>query len=131
MEGRTIEIVSARYKLAKAELEKSKILRNKMTQNISDFQEDLEARRKHWLRVRKCNSALVNAKFSKYLTHKGCRGDLFFDHGARTLKVRNQVSDSQDDASQCSDVRQLSGGERSFTSLCLLLALGHAVIKII
>ena len=43
----------------------------------------------------------------------------------RVNKDGNDLGDGSDVGG--GDVRQLSGGERSFTTLCLLLALGHVV----
>jgi structural maintenance of chromosomes protein 6 len=37
------------------------------------------------------------------------------------------MTDNNDQLTQCDDVKQLSGGERSFTTLCLLLSLGHVI----
>lgn len=48
-----------------------------------------------------------------------------FDHNRKTLSMTYQ-KDSSDDASQCDDVRQLSGGERSFATLAMLLAMGKS-----
>ena len=42
------------------------------------------------------------------------------------MKIECQT-DNFDENTQCTDVKQLSGGERSFTTLCLLLALGHVI----
>lgn len=36
-------------------------------------------------------------------------------------------TDNHDENTQCNDMRQMSGGERSYTTLCLLLALGHVI----
>lgn len=43
--------------------------------------------------------------------------------GDRTLSLTYQ-KDNTDNSSQCDDVKLLSGGERSFATLALLLALG-------
>lgn len=51
-----------------------------------------------------------------------CR-EVTFDHENKTMGMTYQ-KDSSDDASQCDDVRQLSGGERSYATLAMLLALG-------
>ncbi|CAN0543670.1 unnamed protein product, partial [Ectocarpus sp. 8 AP-2014] len=48
-----------------------------------------------------------------------------FDNESQTLGLTYQ-KDSSDNASQCSDVKLLSGGERSFATLALLLALGQS-----
>ena len=49
-----------------------------------------------------------------------------FDHDARTLTITSQT-DNQSHLTKCDDMRQMSGGERSYTTLCLLMALGHVV----
>ena len=46
------------------------------------------------------------------------------DHKDQTLHITWQ-KDNQDEASQCENVMNLSGGERSFTTLSLLLAIGE------
>lgn len=46
-----------------------------------------------------------------------------FDYEKGLLGLTYQKDSSNDD-SQCSDVKLLSGGERSFATLALLLALG-------
>uniref|UniRef100_A0A7S1GII4 RecF/RecN/SMC N-terminal domain-containing protein n=1 Tax=Cyclophora tenuis TaxID=216820 RepID=A0A7S1GII4_CYCTE len=57
------------------------------------------------------------------LNKKGSSGELKFDHKEGTLDLVVQ-KDSNDD-SQTDDVKALSGGERSYTTLSLLLALGE------
>ena len=54
------------------------------------------------------------------------------DHKDQTLHITWQ-KDNQDEASQCENVMNLSGGERSFTTLSLLLAICTigVVIKLI
>ncbi|CAN0379026.1 unnamed protein product, partial [Laminaria digitata] len=49
--------------------------------------------------------------------------EVVFNLKKRTLGLMYQ-KDYMDNSSQCSDVRLLSGGERSFATLALLLALG-------
>jgi len=46
-----------------------------------------------------------------------------FDMKKGTLRLIFQ-KDASDDTSACRDVRQLSGGEKSYTNLAMLLALG-------
>ncbi|CAM9902628.1 unnamed protein product, partial [Laminaria digitata] len=49
--------------------------------------------------------------------------EVIFNYQDNTLGLTYQ-KDSSNDESQCSDVKLLSGGERSFATLALLLALG-------
>ena len=60
------------------------------------------------------------------LTHFRCSGTVDFDHESNLLKIVLQT-DNFDENTQRDDVKQLSGGERSFATLCLLLALGHVI----
>lgn len=46
-----------------------------------------------------------------------------FNHDSQTMGITYQKDSSNDD-SQCDDVRQLSGGERSSATLAMLLAMG-------
>jgi hypothetical protein len=43
------------------------------------------------------------------------------------MNIFDKQTDNTDGTTRCKDVRNLSGGERSFTTLCLLLSLRHVV----
>mmetsp|Transcript_1024 Transcript_1024/g.884 ORF Transcript_1024/g.884 Transcript_1024/m.884 type:complete len:149 (-) Transcript_1024:66-512(-) len=62
--------------------------------------------------------------FDEILNLKGSSGTLEFDHNERTLDLVVQ-KDNTDEGSQNKDVKALSGGERSFTTLALLVAMGE------
>jgi hypothetical protein len=66
---------------------------------------------------------MSNVSFNEILNKKGSSGSIEFNHGDKTLDLVVQKDSSQ--ASQTKDVKALSGGERSFTTLSLLLALGE------
>ena len=51
-------------------------------------------------------------------------GEIQYDHKNKTLDLNIQ-KDARNEGSQSNDVKALSGGERSFTTLSLLLALGE------
>ena len=74
----------------------------------------------------KHSSKKVAQRFDKYLQKKGQSGSVDFNHTDGTLKLICQT-DNFDETSRTEDVKQLSGGERSFATLCLLLALGHVI----
>lgn len=63
------------------------------------------------------------AAAQEILNKKGSAGVIEFDYNDGTLDLKVQKDNSQ--ASQTKDVKALSGGERSFTTLALLLALGE------
>mmetsp|Transcript_6512 Transcript_6512/g.8824 ORF Transcript_6512/g.8824 Transcript_6512/m.8824 type:complete len:96 (+) Transcript_6512:2447-2734(+) len=60
------------------------------------------------------------------LNKKGSSGQIEFLHEDRRLKLVVQ-KDNTNEMSQTKDVKALSGGERSFTTLSLLLALGESL----
>ena len=68
-----------------------------------------------------CSS--LRSSQGEMLNKKGSSGVVDFDHKSKTLGLI--VQKDSNEASQTSDVKALSGGERSFTTLSLLLALGE------
>ena len=91
-------------------------------------------------------SSVVAASFDQYMQKKGFSGSVVFNHEEGTLTIQARP-DNLDELTQVEDIRQLSGGkccqlvclrdslrvmapilgERSFTTLSLLLALGHVI----
>ena len=69
---------------------------------------------------------MSNATFDEVLNRKGSSGQIKFDHVKKTLNLVVQ-KDNADVNSQTNDVKSLSGGERSYTTLALLLALGESL----
>jgi chromosome segregation ATPase len=87
---------------------------------------DLEERSKRWIRFRDETSGKINKKFDELLNKKGYSGYIDFDHKKKKLRLIVQRKDSQDTTSQQKDVNGLSGGERSYTTIALLLAIGES-----
>lgn len=91
-----------------------------------DQKKDFRKRNKLWKFRLKSNETIIRKHFDLYLQKKGFAGTVEFDHELRLLKLICQT-DCENETTRAKDVRQLSGGERSYTTLCLLLALGHVV----
>jgi len=68
--------------------------------------------------------------FNIYLSSKAYQGQIVFDDKKMTMdpvvRTDMKMGDDEDKQSRCVPVRQLSGGERSFSSMCLVLALKAA-----
>jgi chromosome segregation ATPase len=90
---------------------------------IQKMRDDLKVRRKRWKNFRKHIATMTNHTFGEMLNKKGSTGHVDFDHKNKSLGLT--VQKDSNEASQTSDVKALSGGERSFTTLSLLLALGE------
>jgi len=90
------------------------------------MEDDMSIRRKRWSHFRSYISDFSGIKFDETLNIKGSSGVVKFDHDNEELDLVVQ-KDSFDESSQQKDVKALSGGEKSFTTIALLLALGETL----
>ena len=126
LEGRSKTVIADKYEKAKNDYKLSHETWKNLFEELEKHTADFNDRRKMWKSKLRTNANIISSKFDMYLQRKGFAGTVKFDHKNHTLHLACQT-DSGNDASRVSDVRQLSGGERSYTTLCLLLALGHVV----
>jgi chromosome segregation ATPase len=124
--GRTKASVTEKMLAAKAERDHCKQELSQLIENVESLEADYVARKKKWSKQLKHACVVVREAFDKYMQDKGQSGTVYFDHKEGLLTLHCQTENT-DEKTLRSDVRQLSGGERSFTTLCLLLALGHVV----
>lgn len=99
---------------------------------ITTLTNAVNARRKKWavMRGRIALSAMQN--FSFLLEHRGYTGSLSFnhDHGKLTVTVRTNedaMKEATGKKGRNKDPKSLSGGEKSFSTICLLLSLWAAM----
>ncbi|KAG7229117.1 hypothetical protein INR49_013059 [Caranx melampygus] len=59
--------------------------------------------------------------FNNFLIKMNCCGSMIFDHNNETLSISVKPPGREDDG--VSDMRSLSGGERSFSTVCFMLSL--------
>ncbi|NXD55698.1 SMC6 protein, partial [Corvus moneduloides] len=59
--------------------------------------------------------------FEHLLRVRGCSGNIIFDHKNETLSIT--VQPREEEKASRSDLRSLSGGERSFSTVCFILSL--------
>ncbi|NXK04234.1 SMC6 protein, partial [Herpetotheres cachinnans] len=59
--------------------------------------------------------------FDRLLRIRACSGKILFDHKNETLSIT--VQPREEDKASLNDVRSLSGGERSFSTVCFILSL--------
>ncbi|NXI92131.1 SMC6 protein, partial [Psophia crepitans] len=59
--------------------------------------------------------------FDHFLRIRACSGKILFDHRNETLSIT--VQPREEDKAALNDVRSLSGGERSFSTVCFVLSL--------
>ena len=118
------EVALEKYQRSKKDLDAKVDQVETIEKNVCALAEDIRSRRKRWIEFRGHIVTLTNNSFDEMLNKKGSSGSLEFDHEVGTLDLVVQ-KDNANEMSQTNDVKALSGGERSFTTLALLLALGE------
>ncbi|KAJ1937798.1 Structural maintenance of chromosomes protein 6, partial [Linderina macrospora] len=99
-----------------------------------------QQRLQKWIQFRDSMTVRTKMQFTQHLYQRGFTGKLEFDHANRTLVPKVQTdqdlvsghaaSNSQSlggEGFQRKDTKSLSGGEKSFTTICLLLSLWEAM----
>lgn len=121
-----IRQVTESYIKVKEQLEKMKEEYTRIQQRHSLLVEDDKRRSKQWVDALKREARKTRKFFDEYAQVKNAAGSVEFNHEEQLLHMVYQV-DNHDKDSRSKDVRQLSGGERSFATFCLLLSLGHCI----
>lgn len=96
--------------------------------NLMQIRAMLEERKAVWQLLRKVISHRTSMEFNKYMLLNNFAGKLKFRHDDQRLDIavlQNEPGRSR--ASQVTDMKELSGGERSYTQVSLLLALGESI----
>lgn len=110
---------SKAYESAKREVKGLSDLRDKLT-------ETMVQRRYRWKQFRNFISHRSKASFMYMLSERGFRGTLILDHKQKLMDIRVEPDITRRDGTGRS-VRTLSGGEKSFSQICLLLAIWEAM----
>ena len=92
----------------------------------TELKQDRKARWRKFQQIRSFIDNAVDSQFDEILQSKSQSGQLEMNHSDETLHISWQ-KDNMDEASQQENVMNLSGGERSFTTLALLLAIGEVI----
>ncbi|CCU99378.1 unnamed protein product [Malassezia sympodialis ATCC 42132] len=93
----------------------------------------IQLRLEKWHYFRRFVAVRARANFALHLQNRGFSGSLHFDHNAQTLKLRvrwfsdGQVHTGDSTQPMDKDPKALSGGEKSFATICLLLSLWEAI----
>eukprot|EP00531_Pseudo-nitzschia_arenysensis_P017651 CAMPEP_0116143792 /NCGR_PEP_ID=MMETSP0329-20121206/15640_1 /TAXON_ID=697910 /ORGANISM="Pseudo-nitzschia arenysensis, Strain B593" /LENGTH=1209 /DNA_ID=CAMNT_0003639137 /DNA_START=160 /DNA_END=3789 /DNA_ORIENTATION=+ len=116
----------AKYARALKTYEGKKKQIKEISSSVNHFYSDMDRRRKRWTEYRDTISDSSSSKFAEILNIKSSGGEIEFDHDDQTLNLIVQ-KDKDIEQSQQNDVKALSGGERSFTTISLLLAIGETL----
>lgn len=87
----------------------------------------LVKRQEKWTQFRDFMSLSARHYFSYYLHLRGDEGALKFNHQQKQLAIRVATGDQYSKGSRHKDSRSLSGGEKSFSQISLLLSLWQSI----
>ncbi|KAK2610383.1 hypothetical protein N8I77_003817 [Diaporthe amygdali] len=124
--GTTDEQVIARANTAKADLEQLKKEIDLVSSANKGFKNLLRNRLEKWRMFQRYISSNSRANFMFLLSERDFRGRLILDHEAHTLEVQVEPDKTRRNAA-ARNTKTLSGGEKSFSSICLLLAIWEAM----
>lgn len=113
-----MEIKEIKYKSKKA---------NKFYQHLMQIRNMLKERKATWNPFRTAIAHRTSNEFSEYMNLNNFVAKLKFRHDHQRVEIAVlQNEKGATSASQMTDMKELSGGERSFTQVALLLALGKS-----
>eukprot|EP01119_Soliformovum_irregulare_P015067 TRINITY_DN4195_c0_g1_i2.p1 TRINITY_DN4195_c0_g1~~TRINITY_DN4195_c0_g1_i2.p1 ORF type:complete len:776 (-),score=273.26 TRINITY_DN4195_c0_g1_i2:229-2556(-) len=96
------------------------------------LQKNYDSRVRRFRAFQKSISTRTTALFNAHLSQKGFSGTIQFDHEARTLEISVELENALGEnnvkkSKKIKDTKALSGGERSYSTVALLLALWEAM----
>ena len=95
-------------------------------ETIASLKHAIEDRLHLWRQFQRQISARIRIQFTYLLSERGFRGKIDLDH--RNRKVQIQVEpDETRKSSAGRSTKTLSGGEKSFSSICMLLSMWEAI----
>ncbi|XP_071965000.1 structural maintenance of chromosomes protein 6-like isoform X2 [Antedon mediterranea] len=92
---------------------------------VTKLKELLKTRRQTYLEFRRYVAMRAKCYFAMMLSQRGYNGKMSFDHKDRQLHI--VVHPHQGQGSAQKDMRGLSGGERSFSTVCFIMALWESM----
>lgn len=96
--------------------------------NVQALQAAYNARIIRWTDFRDSIATRAKMQFLYHLSNRGFTGRLQFDHDKGKLSLRVQTDDLEAGTQgRQKDAKSLSGGEKSFSTICLLLTMWEAV----
>ncbi|EGG00382.1 uncharacterized protein MELLADRAFT_118060 [Melampsora larici-populina 98AG31] len=125
--GKSLETIQADCQEATIAWKKADTAHTELRGIIILLKHALKLRKNKWLQFRCHISVRARMKFINHLNNRGYTGKLNFDHHHQKLEVHVDTQSEQLNQAKLRDPGGLSGGERSFSTISLLLTLWDAV----
>ncbi|KNB06086.1 hypothetical protein FOXG_08150 [Fusarium oxysporum f. sp. lycopersici 4287] len=102
----------------------------RQTQDVDDtivaLKRAIESRLQIWRKFQREISARIRIQFNYLLSERGFRGKIDLDHKARKVFLQIEPDETRK-SSAGRNTKTLSGGEKSFSSICMLLSVWEAI----
>ncbi|KAI9465450.1 P-loop containing nucleoside triphosphate hydrolase protein [Lactarius psammicola] len=128
-QGASVEEMTAEVNRARAALETAQKDLKSMASLNRALKQSLRLRLEKWHDFRRHIAFRCKVVFQYHLSNRGYFGKVLFNHHDGTLQLRVQTEDlnGTQGESRDKDPRSLSGGEKSFATICLLLAMWESI----
>ncbi|KAF9257497.1 P-loop containing nucleoside triphosphate hydrolase protein [Marasmius fiardii PR-910] len=122
LEDATVEVNKTKAKLdaAKKELKQMAALNKLLKASVM-------ARMKRWQDFRLHIALRCRLVFTYNLSQRGYFGSIKFDHVGQELSLHVKTEDQASSSARDKEIHALSGGEKSFSTICLLLSLWESI----
>ncbi|KAH9904593.1 P-loop containing nucleoside triphosphate hydrolase protein [Xylariomycetidae sp. FL2044] len=124
--GASDEEINNRAAQALEEFRDAKKSHKDLTSLVDGLKKALMDRLAKWRVFQRLISAHARSNFSYLLSERSYRGKLLLDHKAKKLEIQVEPDQTRRTTSG-RNTKTLSGGEKSFSSICLLLAIWDAM----
>ncbi|KAL2752186.1 hypothetical protein ACRALDRAFT_2030407 [Sodiomyces alcalophilus JCM 7366] len=124
--GATDEEINDRLREAKAAYQQASQVYELQSETQQTAKLTLAQRLAKWRIFQALISAHSRIGFQYLLSERGFRGNILFDHKARKLQLSVEPDETRKKGTGRS-TKTLSGGEKSFSSICMLLAIWEAM----
>ncbi|UZJ52289.1 hypothetical protein CBS101457_001609 [Exobasidium rhododendri] len=126
LHGQDPEAVTLLVKQCSADFQKAQADIEVLKEVYADLKEAVDIRLRKWRLFRRTISVRAKNSFAHYLNNRGYNGNIHFDHNKGTLKLSVQTDETSGPRPE-KDPKSLSGGEKSFSTVSLLLALWESI----
>ncbi|KAI9443259.1 P-loop containing nucleoside triphosphate hydrolase protein [Lactarius indigo] len=128
-QGASVEEMTAEVNRARTALETAQRDLKSMASLNRALKQSLRLRLEKWHDFRRHIAFRCKVVFQYHLSNRGYFGKVLFNHHDGTLQLKVQTEDlnGTQGESRDKDPRSLSGGEKSFATICLLLAMWESI----
>jgi chromosome segregation ATPase len=126
-ESGSLEELELKFYKADKEYEQAQKMYMKIADPFALINSGVDDRWRTFRSMRKSIAKQTNFMFQGYMGKRGYSGKLHLNHDQETLKITVNVGDGKSGSAKTGkvrDMKSLSGGERSLSTLCFVLSLG-------